>query len=118
MPGNATVTGTASTGFAITFGGALANTDVTPVTFSGLSCGGCFGSIEETNHGGANDSFRINYNGNVSAPIVNGTNYSAAGILAAVTPILPAGVTVTVAGFGGGTFNNTGFQLTFGGTPR
>ncbi len=111
-----TVTGTASTGFAITFGGALANTDVTPVTFSGLSCGGCFGSIEETNHGGAFDSFRINYDGNVSAPIVNGTNYSAAGILAAVTPILPAGVTVTVAGFGGGTFNNTGFQLTYGGT--
>ncbi len=114
--GNVTVTGTASTGFAITFGGALANTDVTPVTFSGLSCGGCFGSIEETNHGGAFDSFTINYDGNVSAPIVNGTNYSAAGILAAVTPILPAGVTVTVAGFGGGTFNNTGFQLTYGGT--
>ena len=50
-------------------------------------------------------------------PIVNGTNYTAAGIAAAITPLLPAGGTATVAGFGGsGTFNNTGFQVTFGGT--
>ena len=47
-----------------------------------LNCGGCFASVEETNHGGANDSFTLNYNGNMSAPIVNGTNYTAAGILA------------------------------------
>ena len=33
-----------------------------------------------------------------------------------MTPILPAGATATVAGFGGGTFNNTGFQVTFAGT--
>ena len=81
-----------------------------------LSCGGCFASVEETNHGGANDSFTLNYNGNVSAPIVNGVNYTAAGITAALTPILPAGATATVAGFGGGAFNNTGFQVTYGGT--
>ena len=43
-------------------------------------------------------------------------NYTAAGILAALTPILPAGATATVAGFGGGAFNNTGFQVTFAGT--
>ena len=47
---------------------------------------------------------------------MNGTNYSAAGILAALTPILPAGATATVAGFGGGTFGNTGFQVTYTGT--
>ncbi len=41
-----------------------------------LSCGGCFASVEETNHGGALDSFTLNYNGNVSAPITNGTNYT------------------------------------------
>jgi hypothetical protein len=117
FPGGAVVTGAASTGFTITFSGAgSAGTDVGPVTFSNLSCGGCFGSIEETNHGGANDSFTLNYNGNVSVPIVNGTNYSAAGILAALTPLLPAGGTATVAGFGGGTFNNTGFQVTYTGT--
>ena len=81
-----------------------------------LSCGGCDAAVEETNHGGANDSFTLNYNGNVSAPIVNGTNYTAAGILAALTPLLPAGGTATVAGFGGGTFNNTGFQVTYTGT--
>jgi hypothetical protein len=30
--------------------------------------------VEETNHGGTNDSFTLNYNGNVSVPITNGTN--------------------------------------------
>ena len=30
--------------------------------------------------------------------------------------ILPVGASATVAGFGGGTFNNTGFQVTYGGT--
>ena len=35
---------------------------------------------------------------------------------AGVAGILPTGATGTVAGFGGGTFNNTGFQVTFGGT--
>ena len=37
---------------------------------------GCFASVQETNHGGAFDSFRLNYNGTLSAPIVNGTNYT------------------------------------------
>ncbi len=86
------------------------------VELTGLACGGCFASVEETNHGGANDSFTLNYNGNVSAPIVNGVNYSAAGILAALTPLLPVGGTATVAGFAGGGFNNTGFQVTYTGT--
>jgi hypothetical protein len=113
--GTATVSGAASTGFTVTYGGALANTDVASFQLSGLSCGGCFGSVEETNHGGANDSFRLNYNGTLSAPITNGVNFSAAGILAALTPILPAGATATVAGFAGGGFNNTGFQVTFTG---
>ena len=30
--------------------------------------------------------------------------------------MLPPGATATVAGFAGGTFNDTGFQVTFGGT--
>mgnify|MGYP002261158745 CR=1 FL=1 len=50
-----------------------------------LSCGGCFASVEETNHGGAFDSFTLNYNGTDSALITNGTNYTAAGIQAALT---------------------------------
>ena len=114
--GTVTVTGAASTGFTVTYGGGSANVDVPNFQLVNLSCGGCFASVEETNHGGANDSFTLTYNGNTSAPIVNGTNYTAAGILAAVTPILPAGATATVAGFGGGAFSNTGFQVTFGGS--
>ena len=113
--GTVTVSGAASTGFTVTYGGASAGVDVPSFSLVNLSCGGCFASVEETNHGGANDSFRLNYNGNVSAPITNGVNYTAAGILAALTPILPAGGTATVAGFGGGAFNNTGFQITFTG---
>ncbi|MFJ8578828.1 M12 family metallo-peptidase [Micromonospora sp. NPDC093277] len=65
------------------------------------------------------DSFRVRYNGNDSAPIVRGVNYTTAGIKAAIEGIAgwPAGATVTVAAFGGsGTLNDTGFQLTFGGT--
>ena len=114
--GAVTVSALSSTGFTITYGGASAGLDVPTAEIANLSCGGCFGSVEETNHGGTNDSFTISYNGNTSVPIVNGTNYSAAGILAALTPILPAGATATVAGFGGGGFNNTGFQVTFTGT--
>jgi hypothetical protein len=114
--GSVTVTGAAATGFTVTYGGASAGLDVPNVQIVNLNCGGCFASVEETNHGGANDSFTLNYNGNVSVPITNGVNYTAAGILAALTPLLPAGGTATVAGFGGGTFNNTGFQVTYTGT--
>jgi hypothetical protein len=114
--GTATVSGAASTGFTVTYSGASAGVDVPNIQIINLSCGGCFASVQETNHGGANDSFTLNYNGNVSAPIVNGTNFTAAGITAALTPILPAGGTATVTGFGGGTFNNTGFQVTYTGT--
>ncbi len=84
-----------------------------------LSCGGCFASVEETNHGGAFDSFTINYNGTDSALITNGVNYTSAGIKAAIEAIAgwPAGATVTVANFGGGGSPSVnGFQVTFGGT--
>ncbi|MET8835842.1 M12 family metallo-peptidase [Micromonospora sp. NPDC004540] len=65
------------------------------------------------------DSFTVSWNGVESAPIVRGANYSTAGIKAAVEAIAgwPAGATVTVAAFGGtGLLNDTGFQVTFGGT--
>jgi hypothetical protein len=114
--GTVTVTGAASTGFTVTYGGASAGVDVPNFSLVNLSCGGCVATVEETNHGGANDSFTLNYNGNVSVPIVNGTNYTAAGVSAALAPLLPAGGTATVAGFAGGGFNNTGFQVTYTGT--
>lgn len=65
------------------------------------------------------DSFTISYAGNESAPIVRGSNYTTAGIKAAIEgmPGWPAGATVAVAAFGGsGALNDTGFQVTFGGT--
>jgi hypothetical protein len=114
--GTVTVTGLASTGFTITYGGASAGLDVADAALVNLSCGGCFASVEETNHGGANDSFVLDYDGSVSAPIVNGVNYTTAGIQAALLPLLPAGATATIAGFGGGGLTNTGFQVTYGGT--
>jgi hypothetical protein len=117
--GTVTVSGAASTGFTVTYGGASAGLDVPSIELVNLACNGCFASVEETNHGGALDSFTLNYNGNVSAPIVNGTNYTGAGIAAAITPLLPAGATVTINAFGGGnisTLNNTGFQVTFTGS--
>jgi hypothetical protein len=114
--GTVTVSGVSSNGFTITYGGASAGVDVPNIELVNLNCGGCFASVEETNHGGANDTFTLNYNGTDSAPITNGVNYTTAGIQAALLPILPAGATATIAAFGGsGTLNNTGFQVTFGG---
>jgi hypothetical protein len=66
------------------------------------------------------DSFTLSFGGQQSAPIVRGTNYTAADIKAALESIQgwPAGVTATVAGFGGSTFNDTGFQVTFSGATK
>jgi hypothetical protein len=117
--GTATVTGAASTGFTVTYTGAAAGIDVPNIQLVNLSCGGCFASVQETNHGGALDSFTVNYNGNDSALITNGGNYTSAGVKAAIEAISgwPVGGTVTIANFGGGgSPSNTGFQITFGGT--
>jgi hypothetical protein len=65
------------------------------------------------------DSFTLSFNGRVSAPIVRGTNYTTAGIKAAIEGIAgwPAGATVSVTGFGAGVINDTGFQVTFQSGP-
>ena len=81
-----------------------------------LSCGGCFASVEETNHGGAERLVHAQLRRQrLGADHERHRTTRAAGILAALTPILPAGATATVAGFGGAAFNNTGFQVTFTG---
>ena len=95
--GTVAVTSATSTGFTVTFSGASAGADVSNIQLAELNCG-CFSSVEETNHGGAFDSFRLNYDGNVSGPITNGTNYTADDIDAALTALLPAGGNVTVGG--------------------
>jgi Metallo-peptidase family M12B Reprolysin-like len=124
FPGG-TVTNAATTGFTLTYTG---TDDVPNIELVDLSCGGCFNSVEETNHGGAYDSFRVNLNGTQSLPISTdpalpaGTlPYTTAGVTAAVASVLPAGGTATINAFGGGggnpvVINNTGFQVTYGGT--
>jgi reprolysin-like metallo-peptidase family M12B/putative Ig domain-containing protein len=70
------------------------------------------------------DTFSLSYNGRVSAPIVRGVNFTPAGVKAAVEGIVgwPAGGTVSVQGFGDQPdfrpipFDDTGFQLIFGGS--
>ena len=116
--GEVTVNSVASTGFTATYGGASAGLDVPNMELVNLDCGGCFAVVEETNHGGAFDSFMVNYEGNDSAPITNGVNYTSAGIKAAIEAIpgWPAGATVTVANFGGGGApSSNGFMVTFTG---
>ncbi|MFL6142008.1 MAG: M12 family metallo-peptidase [Labedaea sp.] len=63
------------------------------------------------------DTFALTFGGARSAPIVRGGNYTAAGIKAAIEaiPDWPAGATVSVAGFAGAAFDDTGFQVTFNG---
>ena len=57
--------------------------------------------------------FQLRYAGNDSAPIVRGTNFTTAGVKAAIEAIAgwPGGGTVTVS-----TLTDTGFTVTFGGS--
>jgi len=57
--------------------------------------------------------FQLSYNGNLSAPIVRGPNYTAAAVKAAIEGIAgwPAGATVSVTGL-----SDTAFTVTFNGT--
>jgi len=69
-------------------------------------------SLRDWNTNG--QSFRLKYGEAVSAPIVRGTNYTAAAIATQVTAL--TGGTVAVAAWGGsGTFNDNGFQVTWSG---
>ena len=64
------------------------------------------------------DSFRLSFGGVETVDIVRGTNYSNAGIDAALEAILPAGSTVSVSNWGGGGgASDSGFQVTFNGGP-
>jgi hypothetical protein len=72
--------------------------------------------VQQTAQRGFNTNgqqFQMSWNGQLSAPIVRGTNYTTAGVKAAIEAIpgWPAGGTVTIA-----SLNDAGFQITFGGT--
>ena len=66
-----------------------------------------------TNFTTNDQSFQLRYNGNLSAPIVRGTNFTTAGIQAAIQGVAgwPAGATATVS-----PLSDTAFTITFGGT--
>ncbi len=83
--GTVTVGAASATGFTVTYsGGGWAGTDVPNLAIDALSCGGCFSAVDETTHGGANDSFTLHYGSNDSPVITNGGNYSTTGIAAAL----------------------------------
>jgi len=113
-PGSVQVSGANGFGFTVTFsGGAVAGTNVPNLKFDHLSCG-CYGAIDETNHGGAGDTYALKYGSKTSSTL--GVDSSAADITAALQQVLPAGATASVAvsGFGGTLAD--GFSVTFGGT--
>jgi hypothetical protein len=137
FPGTATSAGAGNTGFTATFGGALAQTDVSSLAI--VSCtGACTSTVRENVKGTtaiagwlagstvsigtvADTGYTVTFNGlgDVSQlSVTNGTG-GASGTVSTTTNgtsgILPTGATATVAGFGAGTFNNTGIQVTFGG---
>jgi hypothetical protein len=133
--GTATVTGAANTGFTVTFGGALANTDV---PFIGVTPTAGTAAVRETAKGGtgilgAGATVSVSnlsdtgyllllggtLTGDVEALAVVGAT-GAEGTVVESTKggagILGAGATASVTGFGGGAFDATGFQVTFAGT--
>ncbi|HXV34247.1 MAG TPA: M12 family metallo-peptidase [Gaiellaceae bacterium] len=92
--------------------------EVQNVSLTGFSGGDETQTFQLTGFGGT-DSFQLEWEGNASAPIVNGTNYNAAGIAAAIEGIAgwPAGATLSVTSIGGtGAPTTAGFDVTFGGT--
>jgi hypothetical protein len=140
--GGATATGAGNTGFSVTFAGASAGVDVPALSI--VNCtGACTSTVRENAKGGAamagwpagatvavgtvtDTGYSLGFGGTLQHTdvdpfsVTNGTG--ATGTVAETTKgggngILPAGATVTVAGFGGAaTFDDTGFQVTFGGT--
>ena len=135
--GTVTVTGAGNNGFTATFAGTLAGTDVAPLAI--VNCTGeCTSSVRENVKGGAaiagwpagatvtvgavtDAGYNLLFGGTLAGIDVDPfTVTDAAGTVEETTKggagKLGAGATVTVAGFGGGTFDDTGFQVTFGGT--
>ena len=127
-------------GFTLTFGGTLAGTDVAAISI--VNCtGACVASVRETAKGGGpiagwpaggtvavgaltDAGYTLTFGGahqGTDVDPISVTNGS--GVTGAVIEtvkgsqgMLPPGAVATVAGFGAGTFNTTGFQVTFGGT--
>jgi outer membrane protein OmpA-like peptidoglycan-associated protein len=136
--GTVTVSGTSNTGFTVTFGGASAATDVPSISIVNCS-GGCTTAVRETAKGGTglsswpptgtvtvstltDSGYQLTFSGSLQGTNVDpftvtnasGTSGAVLEVVAGGPGIIPAGATATVAGFGGGAFDETGFQVTFG----
>ena len=138
--GTATVSGAGNGGFTVTFGGTLTNTDVAPLSIVNCTLT-CTSSVRENVKGSpalttwpaggtvtvgtvTDAGYNLLFGGTLAGvdvdPLaVTGTT-GATGIVSESTKggpgILGAGATATVTGFGGGAFDDTGFQVSFGGT--
>ncbi len=140
--GGATVSGAGNGGFTVTFAGASANTDVSPLSI--VECtGACTSAVRENAKGGvalagwpaggsvtvanlADTGYQLLFSGTgfdrtdvdpISVTNGIGTTGTVTETTKGGPGIFPAGSTVTVAPFGNtAPFNETGFQLTYGGT--
>ncbi len=137
--GTVSSAGAGNGGFTLTFAGASERTDVPAISI--VNCtGACTATVRETAKGGtglatwpagatvaASNPTDSGYTLTISGA-AQGSDFgdisladfnSAAGTVAETVKgaqgILPVGATGVVAGFGAGTFNDTGFQVSFGG---
>ena len=136
--GGAASTGAGNGGFTVTFAGASANTDVGALSIVDCTCtsavrenakggnaitgwpaGGTVAAASVTD-AGYTLTFGGTHQGTDVAPlsVTNATGASGAVIetTKGARGMLPPGATGTVQGFGGGAFDDTGFQVSFGGT--
>ena len=97
-------------GFDVTFGGTLANTDV--ATFAVVNGVGVTGIVSTPFNGGSTfDSFNLTFDGATTVPIVNDSNYTAAGMQEALQG--PSEVqTVTLDGYDA---DGDSYTLNYGG---
>lgn len=134
--GTVTSSGAGNAGFTLTFAGASAGIDVPPVEI--VNCtGACVASVRQTANGGPRlatwpdgatvvvgpvtaAGFALSFGGTLQATDVAELTISDGTVTETykgAPAMLPAGATVTVNAWGGGTaLNDGGFQLTFGGS--
>ena len=134
--GTVSSAGAGNGGFTLTFAGASAGVDVPPVEI--VNCTGtCVASVRQTANGGppmatwpagatvavgpvTATGFTLSLGGTLQATDVaefTVSNGTVTETLKGAPAMLPAGATVTVNAWGGGTaLNDGGFQLTFGGS--
>ena len=139
FPGTVSSSGAGNGGFTLTFAGASAATDVPTISIVNCTLT-CVATVRETAKGGtalstwpAGATVAVNtptdagYTltiggtaqgsdfGDISLADFNSVSGTVTETVKGAPGLLPPGATGAVAGFAGGTFNDTGFQVTFGG---